>query len=96
MAVIITGMDMPKNCIECGLRYREGDFKDYLFRCKITDNRLIMAEHARNYDCPLKSTDGLIKDIQQLKHNNTNNSDYRWWNNAIDNVEDEIKEYCEE
>lgn len=53
MAVIITNMDMPKDCCECILRYRafcfDGHHEPYLDKSR----------------CPLKSTDEMITEIKE-------------------------------
>ena len=55
MAVIATGMDMPKSCWECPLTEKMScfnfDFED---------------SEKRPKDCPLKSVEGLIEKINNL------------------------------
>ena len=36
--------------------------------------------------------DKAIDEIEQLKHKNTDVEDYRWWNNAIENVLHRLQE----
>jgi len=58
MSVIVTGMEMPKNCVECN----ENGIRNLL------DCDLILsgcANCGRHPKCPLKSVDGLI---EKLKH----------------------------
>ena len=53
MAVIVTGMDMPKSCLECPLTEKMScfnfDFED---------------SEKRPKDCPLKSVEGLIESVE--------------------------------
>lgn len=61
MAVIITDMDMPKSCFDCDLHnYHFCDATGTL----IEKNRV---DGTRAGDCPLKSVDEMIEEIQQ-KH----------------------------
>lgn len=58
MSVIVTGMDIPKYCSDCSMRY-------YNMGCWITENGLDWenCDKIRLEDCPLKSIDGLIDKI---------------------------------
>ena len=62
MAVIID-MDMPKNCKECILRYKDGD-DCFDYRCIITDEKIDFSDDKRMADCSLKSTDEMIAEIE--------------------------------
>ena len=85
MAVILTNMDIPVNCWECDLN--NGHF------CDITSNSIedFMNVEEREKECPLKSTDEMIAEIEKLRGCSCNNSD-----GIIDDVVDIIEEYCKE
>ena len=87
MSVIIKGMDMPKNCIECN----HMDLQETL-NCQLIYSGC--ANCGRHPDCPLKSIEGLIKKIKEnCKYNDKDRlSDYSI---DLDEVIDIIKEYCE-
>ena len=59
MPVIITDMDMPKNCAECPIFY---DFME----CSITTTHADFEQmnSKRLSDCPLKSANEMIKEIK--------------------------------
>ena len=90
MSVIITGMDMPKECIDCLLHNNSSDY------CR---GRLEIASIVREKnDCPLKSIDGLIKkivnspsDVGQDMYKTKYDGAVRRQNEIIEI----IKEYCE-
>lgn len=86
MSVIITGMKMPINCVECnekGIR-------------NILDCDLIFsgcANCGRHPKCPLKSVEGLIEEIQRMPNDNPS----YWYTCDVldrDSVIDTVKEYC--
>jgi len=56
MAVIITNMDMPENCIECPLRVQAF--------CKVDGHH---EPHRSKERCPLKSTDEMMEKIRGLE-----------------------------
>lgn len=46
-------IDMPNECMECPLRYKDGDTDDWFrFRCHISDDQVAKGERLEN--CPLK------------------------------------------
>ena len=74
MAVIITDIDMPKSCMDCPLTYLDcGDdayFGRNEHRC-VFDGSCIEGDRSeRQYDCPLKSTDEMIEEIEETYINN--------------------------
>ena len=62
MAVIITNMDMPLCCKECCVFDGEYGECRYSSNVKITWDE----EDGRPKDCPLKSTDEMIEEIEKL------------------------------
>jgi hypothetical protein len=88
MAVIITNMDMPKSCKECNLTYLDSGDDAYFGsterRCVI-DGSCIDGISERAYDCPLKSTDEIIKEIE----------DYKIMQNPTGYILNVIHKYCD-
>ena len=87
MSVIVTGMEMPKNCQECAL-YIEGACYAKGYR----DYRSIM-DTAKPDDCPLVELPphGRLIDIKSVEDGKfvTVINDYqRWWNGALESVID--------
>ena len=84
MAVIDTSMDMPKTCEECP--YCDGDNatcdKGVLIPWRAFD-----VENYRNTNCPLKSTDEMIDEIEDTY---IDNCDYNY-QTAVDI----IHKYCD-
>ena len=72
MSVIVTGMDIPTNCSDCPIEYD-------MINCSVTDTRLDWSnmDKKRLQDCPLKSVDGLVKEIKDWQtdiHDNENDA----------------------
>ena len=97
MAVIVTGMGIPKNCASCDLTYLDtGDdayFGTNEHRCVVDDSVIDCNTSEREYDCPLKSIDGLIEKIE------TDMSHYMYDDYGNTTTEHDvlvgiIKEYC--
>ena len=92
MAVIVTGMDMPDDCLVCPLH------TEYMSNviCRKTGSKIgiTCAFYERMNDCPLKSVDGLIEKIED-KYERTWMSDYRGGHidGCLESIK-EIKEYC--
>ena len=89
MAVIINNVDMPKSCFKCGLRYKD----DEIWRCKITEEKidyLVGTYNKRDMDCPLKSTDEMCNEIQNIYVG------YRHGYEVMADVMDIINKYCKE
>lgn len=64
MSVILKGVEMPKNCAECPCKYfTEGAYFDF---CQVT-NTEIKEETSILGNCPLKSVEGLLKEIESRK-----------------------------
>lgn len=82
MSVIVTGMDVPKSCGECRCTT---DYYDGSTVCCLGANDIDW--NNRPIDCPLKSVDGLIEKIEQLKKNLVRMT--------ATGAEKLIKEYCE-
>ena len=87
MSILIKGMEMPKNCKECGL-YIEGACYAKGYR----DYRSIM-DTAKPDDCPLielpphgRLID--IKSVEDRKFVTVSNDYQRWWNGALESVID--------
>jgi len=85
MSVIVTKAEIPKTCGSCEASgtgvCRKWTYKD--------------CGQKRADDCPLKSIDGLIEKVEQLKKSCANDSYGKCMANAISHVEKLIKEYCE-
>ncbi|MBR4377305.1 MAG: hypothetical protein IKP50_00245 [Bacilli bacterium] len=73
MAVIITNMDMPKSCSDCNLCSCQ---KIGLFYCDITTSYIDIDSEERDADCPLKSTDEIIKEFGNASSNYPEDDDY--------------------
>ena len=91
MSVIVTGMDMPKVCIDCHRVNCNLPYKSNTNR-EIVKNAYTVSVHK---DCPLKSVEGLIEKVEQLKKSCANDTYGKCMANAISRVEKLIKEYCE-
>ena len=91
MSVIVTGTDMPKTCIDC--EYPNCDY--YKAEWCRHDDYTINYKNSRGISCPLKSIDGLIEKVEQLKKSCATDSYGKCMANAISRVEKLIKEYCE-
>lgn len=84
MAVIITNMDMPKNCYDCDLHnYHE---------CNLTTES-IEEDYCWNGDrrekhCPLKSADKMIEEI------NNKIKELDWTQKIVGEISDIIHKYC--
>lgn len=53
MSKALLVIDMPNECMECTLRYKDGDTDDWFrFRCHISDDQVQKGERLEN--CPLK------------------------------------------
>lgn len=76
MAVIID-MDMPINCVDCDRRYIRG-----LLDCKLIFSGC--ANCGRHPNCPLKSTDEMIEEIE----------DYKIMQNPTGYILNVIHKYC--
>ena len=84
MSVIITEMDMPKECTDCLLHNNLGDY------CR---GRLEIASIVRGKnDCPLKSIEGLI---DQINLEICSPNYYCSETETAGKIIDIIKEYCE-
>lgn len=98
MSVIITGMEKHEDCYDCEFHtnYRTNDYGSFC-ECMFDDeyNRINLLEHKIPNFCPLKSIDGLIEKVEQLKKSCANDSYGKCMTNAISRVEKLIKEYCE-
>ena len=57
MSVILTGMDMPKNCFECGLKLRG--------MCPRLIKNITVTDRTIDERCPLRPVDGLIEEIKK-------------------------------
>ena len=88
MSVIVTGMDMPKYCGSCDMS-GTGVCRKWMCLTSFEIGK------KRAEDCSLKSIDGLIEKVEQLKKSCANDSYGKCMANAISNVEKLIKEYCE-
>ena len=92
MSVIITDMKMPNNCRECSFVIGKGDYR---YCPKVVDDDCRMRDVSRNfkerhYDCPLRSVDGLIDEI------NKGVSTFNFFaEKAVAQVTEIIRDYCE-
>lgn len=100
MAVIVKGMDMPESCASCDLTYLDTGDDAYLgtneHRCVVDDSVIDCNTSGREYDCPLKSVDGLIEQIrrQEFAHFTDNGGYYMTPAEIKDVLETMIKKYC--
>ena len=96
MSVFITGTDMPKGCHECQ-KFLDGDDYCIIQDLAMTGDEWDKYTFDKQYkNCPLKSVEGLIEKVEQLKKSCANDSYGKCMTNAISRVEKLIKEYCEE
>ena len=101
MAVIITNMDMPKNCMDCrfGYFYREGGANG--IKCCLTQENSFGESkeedsNFRFYCCPLKPVDGLIDKLADMADSDAY-GDYQLGTNfGLMLAAKIVKEYCEE
>ena len=90
MSVIVKGMEMPKNCKSCPLRYSSTGYT----WCDITGESLALEIDMRNDTCPLveiPTPHGRLIDIRSVEDGKfvTVGNDYqRWWNGALESVID--------
>ena len=90
MSVIVTGIDMPKNCKECELTFLDtGDDAYFGTNCNrcIYDYAEICHDDKRWDDCPLRSVEGLIEKIEERRSKQ---------NCSCSDCIDIIREYCGE
>ena len=91
MAVILIDMKIPANCRECSFCIGKGDYR---YCPKVVDNDCRMLDVSRNFkerhnECPLRSVDGLIDEINQKVPT------YNFFTEkAIAQVTEIIREYC--
>ena len=89
MAVIITNMDMPKSCFECDKTYKWK--KDGKVQCPHINMPSISSNTTnRPSYCPLKSTDEMCTEIQDVYVG------YRHGYEVMHDVVDIINKYCKE
>lgn len=92
MSVIITGMDMPENCMRCPMDYKTwGD----TYNCRIKFREISRNKYEdsveRHKDCPLKSVDGLVEELTEYGNCQCD----AWDNSIIQGAIEIIEEYCE-
>ena len=92
MSVIVTGMDIPKNCFECS--DYTGENSHCLNNCFIPYGAEDDDSY-RNKDCPLKSIDGLIEYIKDHSYPVRYDTNSIEQGMTITGIEQAIKEYCE-
>jgi len=80
MSVIITGMDMPNTC---GVCEASGTGACHKWHFKESGRK-------RDDDCPLRSVEGLIEELEEYARRQGDGWDYGIVQSAIDIV----KEYC--
>ena len=96
MSVIITGMDMPENCIKCN------SMNCFLPYKKNTNREVVKKKYmtVRHEDCPLKSVDELIELIESDENITTferfmTMGGFKFKNMIpVERAIDIIKEYC--
>lgn len=84
MSVIITGMDMPKSCFACGLKFNG--------TCPRLIKSVTGLRKERLSNCPLKPVDGIIAEMQAHSDKTYSIDPYGLIGDCIDIV----KEYSEE
>lgn len=87
MSVILTGINADIKCIDCPM--------------KDLDDNCMAQEHSGDTweemkaDCPLKSVDGLIEQVEQSKHQRSlSDDDLTFYQDGLDEAIAIIKEYC--
>ena len=96
MSVILTNIKMPKNCRECSFVIGKGDYR---YCPMVVDDDCRMRDVSRNfnerhYDCPLRSTDGLIEHIRKFSYpvcHGINNIEHGM---TMSGIKEAIKGYC--
>lgn len=99
MAVIDTSMKFPSDCWECENRINEtsNDYGSWCECCR-TGTKINLLLHEKPSDCPLKSTDEMIAEIEEKIHkdpwmNHTRTERDR--NEAFLECLDIIHKYCD-
>ena len=87
MGAIITGIDIPKECINCPLK--NSDDNCLVQSWKLYDNWETWDD--MKVTCPIKSINGLIKEIKNIDLDKSTNDFYGMQKKIIK----VIKEYCE-
>lgn len=79
-------IDMPNECMECPLRFKDGDTDDWFrFRCHISEDQINKGERLEN--CPLRPIPKKIEAPEIYELWNTDNNEYiKGWNDCIDEI----------
>lgn len=67
--MLLIDMDMPSSCMECNL-CNKGKVTDYgqYGECTLTNKKVNLMTWNIDADCPLKSADGLVKELHDTCH----------------------------
>lgn len=97
MSVIITGMDMPDNCLECPCLHN-GEYGSFEKSWCNLDSKLRISDRNCPNGCKMKSVDGMIEKIEKINPTDYGCISSYETHNAVRNVKrdimDIIKEYC--
>lgn len=92
MSVILKGMDAPKCCFGCIYR---SEINGLHSRCSITNQIILQDEYNKVADdCPIKSLDGLINEIENAEIRG-HVRDEECFNRGVNFALNIIKKYCE-
>ena len=96
MAVILTNIDMPKDCYKCEFSTFNNLYgSDYSNRCMFTSSIIDIPKNTKLDNCPLKSTDDMIADINQLELGGLWKPNYKeGFNDACYKIIHIINKYC--
>lgn len=107
MSIIITGMDIPESCCECPICHPKGKDEPWNYACfqEMLDINLDKWDKQRHSDCKMKTIEGLIEKIKEVKqYKGKSGNPYidvhdrgldRYFDLGIDRAIKIIKEYCE-
>lgn len=88
MAIIIPDMAMPKSCEDCPFSSCKGRLNG--FYCDVTTFDVDIESKERDTDCPLKSTDEMIAEIELQVFTDAYDGQFV----GIEDVKQVINKYC--
>lgn len=89
MSAILTGMNIPKGCFECKLKFNG--------TCSVLIKSANFSMRNKRYeDCPLRSVDGLIDIFYGIAERAEDNYGYGSCFFSVEEIEKTIRNYCKE
>ena len=89
MAVIFTDVDMQEACCSC-----KDDEVKYCHFYNVCKRRDTIKINFKPDSCPLKSTDDMMSEVEELKPTNPNFRHYEGETRAINNALEVLQKYC--